>query len=591
MTLNTLLHWRHWKKSLAVFAAVATLGGCAWDHDRESVRTAYDLDEPQKALLNDGTDIIGKNQTDPIVHIYVDSEVLVPRPLEKSEPLPDVRVEDFSAVDASILEAFRVLLLDEGVSVSVDPALQDVRVNILDLSGQLKDVLDRVSETSGVYYVYRNGLLVVKPKRTFVVGLPSIPLSPISADSPGPDDATSVVFDEMSEVIQNFGGENVKIDRFSRMLTFTANRKSYEDVSNYLEEVKKSKVMIVYETYVFEVTLEDSNNRGINWSAFDLLINDLGETGSTLATTFTGGATASGNPLTFGATYASNKLDVGTTITFLESQGDLETISKPTIAMISGTSARFEVGESRSYVDRVDITTEGSTQTVTPSTAELSTGFLMRLSGDYVDETVFTRMELEISDLLELNDVTFGSGANITTIQLPRTTTRSLQNQIRARPGDTILIAGINESRDESAVEGVPGFVEGPFPFQSNNSQATERTEIVIVMVPRIIKFVNKPSEDNVIVPQDEETQGFETLSNKKGHLNYDDGLGIGPEDSINPADFLSDVDAPEAEAGKLPASRPQKSSSVVEDPYNRSIGNDPHHNTFQYFRKEDSVN
>ncbi|MCD8492404.1 MAG: type II and III secretion system protein, partial [Geovibrio sp.] len=70
---------------------------------------------------------------------------------------------------------------------------------------------------------------------------------------------------------------------------------------------------------------------------------------------------------------------------------------------------------------------------------------------------------------------------------MPITTTRSLTTTVRARPGDTILMAGINQSRDEADYESLP--LVGSKDFATGKDTNVERTEIVIIMTPRVIRF------------------------------------------------------------------------------------------------------
>ena len=431
----------------ALLSSSLVLSGC------QLPRTAVEPEFttlPEKATFPDEEKIIGTDEKKPILSIPVSEEVLVPTSLEKSDPLPDIRIDNFSAVDATVMETFRLLLLDKDIPVSGDPSFTDVRVNIFDLKGNLKDVLDRVSEISGVYYTYKNGIITVEPVRNFIVPLPPI------QDS----------FAGIESIIAEMGGEAVKVDTFARLLTFRANRQVYEDVTAYLSRLKKDKAMVVYETYIIEVQLDDDKNIGINWEALNF---DIGGTsfGLTQGTDVAG----VGSLLTFGAAYSGNNFSIDPVVSFLQTQGTVEILSKPTVAMISGGTATFEVGQEQAYISEVESTVEDdgadATVSTTTTTETLVTGLKLEVVADYLDETVFSNINLEIADLINLERVDIPTGATITLggteesvdnqITLPTTTTRNLSTMVRARPGDTILLAGINQSRDEAEREGFPG--------------------------------------------------------------------------------------------------------------------------------------
>jgi len=441
----------------------------------------------EKKLMDDDLEIMGRDQQDPIVSVPLAKDIFVPQPLEKSDALPDVKINGFNAVDATILETIRLLVLDEGISVSADPTFTDTRITIFDLNGSLQEVLDRVSEVSGIYYVYKNGLLTVTPARTFIVPLPPL------EDS----------FDGVSSVVSAFGAESVNVDTSSRLLTFVADRKSYDNIRSYLNRVKENKVLIVYETYVLEVVLNDDTELGINWSNFNTRLNDADAASPLYDLTTSGGTNVSSTVQTFvfGASRTQSEgFNFNTTLQFLRTQGNVEIVSKPTITLISGNKATFEVGQETTYVAEVETTfqvvnsEERPVTSITPDV--VVTGLRVELGADYADETVYSNIKLEIADLVGLPIQQFATGLLdggatgdpiFNSVTLPITTTRSLETTVRARPGDTILMAGINQSRDEADYESVP--LLGADDFATGKDTNVERTEIVIIMTPRVIRF------------------------------------------------------------------------------------------------------
>ncbi|MCD8492402.1 MAG: hypothetical protein LRY51_11160 [Geovibrio sp.] len=166
-------------------------------------------------------------------------------------------------------------------------------------------------------------------------------------------------FDSVSSVVTAFGAESVNVDKSSRLLTFVADRKAYENISAYLNRVKENKVLIVYETYVLEVVLNDDNEVGINWNNFSAKINDKdivtplynlsGSAGSTIGSAV--------QTFVFGASRTqSDGFNFSAALQFLRTQGNVEIVSKPTITLVSGTKSTFEVGQETTYVSEVETT-------------------------------------------------------------------------------------------------------------------------------------------------------------------------------------------------------------------------------------------
>lgn len=482
-------------RSAILFLAVL-LAGCA-TAPRANVDPILDKnaarpDMPDKILVRD--------DSDPILSLKLSDDMFVPTPLELSDPLPDQMVNNFSALNATATEAFRLLMLDRQVAIASDPSADEVKVNITNYSGKLQDIAERISETAGVFYTYRNGLLRVSKDRSFIMSLP-----PIEA-----------ALEEMANMITALGAEDAKLDKSSRMVTFRADRRAFDNILSYMQRLRNQKVMLVYETYFLEVSLNDSNTIGINWaqvttrgtgtstgtgtgtgttgsSTTNSTISSLQENSTLLANRAFGNGTpalnivSSGAGMAFGTLFTSGSLNMNVLFDFLSQQGNVETLSRPTITMMSGAKSKFEVGRKIRFVSRRGVaTTEGvSTTQATFETEDLSTGLKVEVSGDYSDDTVFTNIKLSVDDLIRFTDPAPNTANSI---QLPETATRALETGVRVRPGDAILIAGINQTRDSRTNSGPFNF-DGFMPFLRSRAEAVDRSELVIVLKPRVVRF------------------------------------------------------------------------------------------------------
>ena len=82
-------------------------------------------------------------------------------------------------------------------------------------------------------------------------------------------------------------------------------------------------------------------------------------------------------------------------------------------------------------------------------------------------------------------------------LQLPETTERELSTQIRIRPGDSLLIAGLVRETDEFDSSG-PGFDSPLIP--TSRAGSTTNTELVFLLKPRVIVYTE---EDEVVTSDD----------------------------------------------------------------------------------------
>lgn len=489
MTPNKQGRSLNWRIIGVAMAACLLLGSCTLPRANQKPDlggTAKKPEMPEKVLVRDDSDAV--------VNVHLGEDLLTPTALETSDPLPDVFVDNFSAVNATAVEAFRLLMMDKGIAVSADDTANDVRVNITNYSGNLQDVTERISETAGVFYTYRKGLLRLSKDRSFIVPLPPV----------------SEALDEMAGIIGSLGATDAKLDKSSRMITFRATRKVFDSVAAYLERLRKQKVMVVYETYFLEVTLNDKKSTGINWNPINKIVGSNTTGGTTTNSNlspqeidtvnsvirgdsaFGNGTPAlnivdSGTGMAFGTLFTSGSLNINTLFTFLSEQGNVETLSKPTITMISGSKSKFEVGRKIRFVSRrgQNFNNDGNQTSTSFETEDLSTGLKVELLGDYSDDTIYTTINLSLDDLIGFEDPAPGTQNSI---QLPETATRSLSTSVRVRPGDAILIAGINQTRDARSNSG-PFSFEKFMPFLRSREESVDRSELVIVLKPRIVSF------------------------------------------------------------------------------------------------------
>lgn len=458
------------KKFLVGLLILSQTAACAFP--RPSIKA--DVASASKPKVPEKDQMLSKEDDPAILDIPISDTVFVPQSLEKSESLPSTKIEGFNAYEMRSSDALRLLLQDKKIPVVFDVGTNDRIVNAVNLSGSLESVLDKISHIGGVFYSFENGVLKVKGSRRFSVSLPPIQAS----------------FSDVSSVIKGMGATDVNLDNFSRSISFSASREVYDDVRIYLQKVRETRALLVYESYFFEVALNDDSALGINFS--DKTKIDLGR----FDLKFNSADQVSGNAYSLGTTYTSSKLNIDVLTKFLQTQGSVDTLSKPTISIISGTAGTFRVGNTLRYISQTQTTAATTTgtsgtpanPTITVTTDKLDLGLKVDIAGDFEEDTIFTAVKIELSNLTELKKFSSGTGENSTQLELPQVNERSLETSVRVRPGDTILIAGIQQSRDTKNSTGTPEIAG--LSAQTYKAENAARSELVIVMRPRVIRFV-----------------------------------------------------------------------------------------------------
>lgn len=454
-------------------AVLSVLTGCvSTSHDE--VNISNKLKSLPPIDLPESSGIKGLPDSSHLDSIQINNDnMFVSAPLCNSDTLPDITIENVS-LSGNIYDMMQTLLANASIplSISDDPGnVMRRNVAVVNISGNLKNILDDLSNSVGFFWYYKNGVLNIMPTQQYIATLPPI----------------NEIFESLPTMIKTLGGIDVFLDKSNRVITYQADKPSQDKIASYLEYVRNNKSMIVYDTFIWEVILNDSNSAGIQWNQLGRM-STQGVNMTSLQSAAT--AAAASNGIGFSAVFTGSRFSIDSLISFLKSQGTINTISQPKLNLISGGTASFRDGKSTFYVSGLGaptITSAGQTVSGSATTTPLQTGVDMTISGDISDGTVYTAVKLFIRNLLGF--MPYPAGQNMT-LNLPNIADREVNTSIRAVSGDTILLAGINSERSSRDLSGLPFGGDNKIALPTQVDRAVERSELVIVIKPRIIKFV-----------------------------------------------------------------------------------------------------
>lgn len=406
-------------------------------------------------------------------------DALTPHPVDSdSEPLPNIRISSpMSVSESGVFDAIRIMFRHSGLSLSVSGDANASRnygsVSLYEITGSLQEVMDQISDAMGFFYHRKGNTVFVEMEKQFVVSLP-----PILMD----DSLAGLV-----NTISHMGGMNSYLDRDNRTLSFSANKRAYNRIVDFLAKFQQTRSMIVYEMRIFQVDLSDSATKGIQWNklghnstvgvASQAVIDGKSIGNATASATSSIAALATRSASGMGLVLAGAKFSFDLLAEFLETQGTVRAISRPRIGVINGSKARFRVGSGTTYVSKVGTNTSTNLNQTTTETSNLRTGIEVSLVGDVSNGTVYTRVNMSISELVKLNKYT----ALGTELSLPQTVDREIETLVRARPGDMILLGGISIEKDLTESN-------GGISTNGKHNEAT-RSELVIALSPKVIRF------------------------------------------------------------------------------------------------------
>lgn len=435
----------------------AGLSGCAAIMPKSVTNMAADKPvAPPPLSLNAGQDDIAL-QTQP------QTAILDFQALDRDDPLPDVKVPAVTVTGVGYIEALRLLLDGTGFSLAV---AGDVRTfegastgSLRIPGGTLAQVAEQLAKQGGFFLTVRGQHVTASATKRFALELPSVMSEKAGA--------------ALMNSLKRLGARDAYLDTIGNTMTFEASRNGWAAIDGFLAHMRRSKPMIVYEMEVYQLELRDGDTTSLGFKSLAKnLAQDPKDWSISSSTIGEASFALIGKNVTMSAV-----------VNLLQTQGTVSSLSRPRVALLSGSKAHFFVGDSIKYVAKISQqTNQASANSTTTSSAELeelNTGFDLTMTGVFQEGTIATDLDLKISSLVKF-DITQTFG---TTLKAPWTTKKQMETVVKSRPGDLILLGGMgNVKQNDERSGGATGV--------SKTSEAV-RSEIVLAMRPRLVRFVS----------------------------------------------------------------------------------------------------
>ena len=199
-----------------------------------------------------------------------------------------------------------------------------------------------------------------------------------------------------------------------------------------------------------------------------------------------------------------------------QQDGTTSVLANPRIRVKNREKARVHIG------DRVPVITTTAAATggfISESVSYLDVGLKLEVEPViYLEDDVGIRVGLEVSNIVR---EVKGTSSNTLTYQIG---TRNASTALRLHDGETEVLAGLISDEDRRSANRVPGLGELPVIgrlFSSTSDNAT-KTEIVLLITPRIIRTLARPDLRTMEFPAGTE-------------MSYGGGTGAAPVAPIAP--------------------------------------------------------
>ncbi len=265
-----------------------------------------------------------------------------------------------------------------------------------------------------------------------------------------------------------------------------------------IEDIDKPKSEVIIQFAVLQAETNRMRDLGINPGSASASLTFAPPT-TTNSSSTTSTTTSAGIPLNQlkGLSTADYSLSLpSATATALLTDSTTQIIDDPQIRIVDGQDAKLSIGSrvpiaTGSFQAGVGVGSTGSAGLVNPL---VNTQFQYLDVGVIVDVT--PRVHPEDNDVslklsIEVSSVT--SYQSIGGINQPVIGTNKIEHNVRLKDGEVNVLGGLIKKSTQNTVSGIPGFSQIPFIkyFTADNNKQTDDSEVLIVVIPHIIRTPN----------------------------------------------------------------------------------------------------
>lgn len=284
-------------------------------------------------------------------------------------------------------------------------------------------------------------------------------------------------------------------------------------VERLVENIDLPDPEVMLELEVLEVAAKDVDQIGLSWpGTASYGIPDA--TGS--ISSFSGLRWSAANPLALATLKAT--------------RGATNLLANPKIRAKNREKAKVLLGEKLP----VFTTTSTANVGVTSSVSYIDVGLKLDIEPQVqLDGDVTMKVALEVSSVTDRTQRNDGSLAY-------QVGTRQASTTLRLRDGETQVLAGLLNDSESRSAAGIPGLVDVPLlrHLFGTITSTRDKTEVVLLVTPRVIRNVVQPPSASALMPSGTEAQpGAVPLMLREGGVRSTPSQGAGRVPSIRPDD------------------------------------------------------
>lgn len=337
--------------------------------------------------------------------------------------------------------------------------------------GTVESILDRVTSMANLYWKWENGKVLIFRHETkhyqFDGSLvETIVKSSMSSDEKSGGSASSQSvemeakslnsFDEIKTILESMITKDdgrFSLNQKTGTITVTDTPRVQQTIAEYMEEINGVfNTQIAIRAEVYEVVSDDSGNFGIDWA--------MAYQGSDrIGLGFASGMNPSATPqLNLGIIDPKSNLSGSKAfISALNRVNDVSLVTSASVYTTNGETVPIQVADQVGYMEKfAKETDENGKSTFSAEPNSFLTGFTMNLTPRITsDGKVSMHFNVNIKDLNELRELSFGSGSEEIKIEMPNLTGKNFMQKVGVSSGQTVMISGFERTRNEAKTSSI----------------------------------------------------------------------------------------------------------------------------------------
>jgi len=292
---------------------------------------------------------------------------------------------------------------------------------------------------------------------------------------------------------------NIVPEPITNSLIISTTPRYYEQIKKVVMELDERPMMVAIEVLIAEVTLNHGKDRGVEFGLQDSILFDRATSINPASSVFPSlsasnpsdsvyagsvgaqGITSLGVGQGNGFSFSASNESVSIFIRALETRNKTQVLARPRLVTLHNMRAQLDVGQQVPFASGATV---GMGGTIVPNRPE------MLPVGTALDITPRIMLDGMVSMAVFVERSSVAGWRDIGGTDMPELTTATTSTTINAMDGETVIFSGLITEEKTSKNTSVPVLNKIPVVkyFFENDSKNLKRTELLIVLTPRIIR-------------------------------------------------------------------------------------------------------